>query len=310
MILSASRRTDIPTFYGEWFLNRLRDGFVYVRNPFNYHQVSKIILSPSNVDCIVLWTKDARAFMKYLDEIDSLGYGYYFQYTITPYNNDIEMGIGQKTSILANFIELSKRLGSNRVLWRYDPIFFTDEIDLSYHVTKFKDMVSILKGYTDSVTISFLDNYSKTGKRTDLLKTLTQEQMLEVGSAFANIANAVGLKIKTCAEEIAFTNGIEKASCIDKSLIEKIIEIPMDVKKDKNQRRECLCIESVDIGEYDTCKHFCTYCYANGSKKKINYKCLKHISTSPLLIGEIEKEDVIKEKHLPSLKRLQQTFLD
>lgn len=310
MILSASRRTDIPAFYGEWFVNRLREGFVCVRNPFNYHQVSKIILSPENVDCIVFWTKDARGFIKYLDEIDKLGYKYYFQYTITPYDNSIELGISEKSDIIENFKILSNRLGSDRVLWRYDPILFANEIDLTYHIKKFQNMVSILKDYIESVTISFLDSYIKTGKRTDFLKILSKEQMIEVGNAFASIAKAANLKIKTCAEEIVFYNGIEKASCIDKTLIERFAGMPINAKKDKNQRRECLCVESIDIGEYDTCKHLCNYCYANGCEKKIINKCSRHIVSSPLLIGQIEKEDIIKEKDLPSLKKMQQTFFD
>lgn len=310
MILSASRRTDIPAFYGEWFTNRLREGFVCVRNPFNYHQVSKIALSPENVDCIVFWTKDASPFMKCLDEIDQLGYKYYFQYTITPYDNRIESDVNNKAAIIENFKKLSDMLSKDRVLWRYDPILFTKDIDLSYHIDKFRDMVKVLKDYTESVTISFLDNYSKTGKRTDLLNTLSKEQMIEIGNAFAEIARAANLRIKTCAEEVVFTNGIEKASCIDKPLIESVVGCTIDAKKDKNQRKECLCIESIDIGEYDTCRHFCNYCYANGSEKKINNKCSKHIVTSPLLIGQLEEEDIVKEKNLQSLKRRQKTFFD
>ena len=310
MILSVSRRTDIPSFYGEWFLNRLQEGFVCVRNPFNYHQVSKIILDPSNVDCIVFWTKDARPFMDKLDAVDKLGYKYYFQYTVTPYDTEIETNVADKNIILDNFKRLSDKIGAKKVIWRYDPILYSKNIGLAYHVENFEKLSSIFKGFTHSVIISFLDDYSKVGKRTGNIQELNFEQMIEVSKAFAEIAKSKGLTIKTCAEELANTSNIAKASCIDKNLIEDIIGLRLNVQKDKNQRHECLCFESIDIGAYDTCKHFCNYCYANGSEKKIISKCIKHNPNSPLLIGEIEEGDKIIEKNLPSNKVLQQSLFD
>lgn len=310
MILSVSRRTDIPAFYGDWFINRLREGYVYVRNPFNYHQVSKILLSPENVDCIVFWTKDAEAFWKHLDEIDKRGYKYYFQYTITPYNKNIESRLRDKFDIINNFKRLSNRLGKDRVLWRYDPILFTDEIDFSYHIEQFQRIASLIAEYTQSVTISFLDDYSKSGKAVGVMHSPSEDQMLEIFKKFVDISTMYNLKIKTCAEIIEFVKGIEKASCIDKTLIENLLGMPIDAKKDKGQRRECLCIESVDIGEYDTCKHLCKYCYANGSEKKIMNKCSQHDAQSPLLIGQVLENDIIKERYLPSIKKLQKSFFD
>ena len=310
MILSVSRRTDIPAFYGEWFINRLREGFVCVRNPFNYHNISKIVLSPSNVDCLVFWTKDARQFIDKLDTVDELGYKYYFQYTITPYGAEIESNVPVKNIIVDNFKKLSDRIGREKVIWRYDPILYSQGIGLDYHIENFQRLCSALKGYTNSVIISFLDDYSKMGKRSGNIKKLDFAQMIEVSKSLADIASSAGLTIKTCAEELVNTNNIEKASCIDKKLIENIIGSGLNVKKDKNQRHECMCFESIDIGEYDTCKHFCSYCYANGSEKKIINKCNGHNPNSPLLIGELGEDDKIIEKNLPSNRVLQQSFFD
>lgn len=122
MILSASRRTDIPAFYGEWFVNRLEEGFALVRNPLNARMVSKLLLRPQYVECIVFWTKNATDFVKYLPRIDQLGFKYYFQYTITSYSKDIEPNVPEKKKIIENFIELSKKLGKEKTIWRYDPI--------------------------------------------------------------------------------------------------------------------------------------------------------------------------------------------
>ena len=310
MILSVSRRTDIPAFYGEWFLNRLLEGFVCVRNPFNYHHVSKIILNPSNVDCIVFWTKNAKHFKDKLDVVDKIGYKYYFQYTVTPYGSNIEPNVPDKDAIIDNFRELSDKIGKEKIIWRYDPILYSQEIGLNYHVENFQRLCSALKDYTNSVIISFLDDYSKMGKRSENINQLDFNQMIQVSKVLADIASSAGLAIKTCAEELVNANNIEKASCIDKKLIERIIGSRLNVKKDKNQRHECMCFESVDIGEYDTCKHFCDYCYANGSEKKIINKCSNHNPNSPLLIGEIVEEDKIIERNLPSNKVLQQSFFD
>lgn len=296
MILSVSRRTDIPAFYGEWFVNRLKDGFVCVRNPFNKNMVSKIVLNKDVIDCFVFWTKDVTNFIKYLPDIDRMGYKYYFQFTITPYDKTIEPNLRNKDEIINNFIMLSKMIGKEKVIWRYDPILLTKDIDVKWHIEKFIDICDKISGYTDCVIISFLDTY----KKLDISKfrAPTKNEMVEIGEAFAQIANKYNIKVKTCAESIVFANGIEKASCIDKKLIERICGYSLNVKKDKYQRQECLCAESVDIGEYDTCGHFCAYCYANNNAINIKTKIQKHNPSSPLLIGELLPEDKVYQRKI------------
>lgn len=293
MILSVSRRTDIPAFFGEWFVNRLNEGFVCVRNPFNKNMVSKIKLNPAEIDCIVFWTKNATNFINYLPAIDDLGYKYYFQYTITPYNKEIEPNLKDKNVIIDNFINLSKKLGKEKVVWRYDPILITKNISLDWHIKQFENLCKKLSGYTNKVIISFLDEYKKLDK--SKFRTLTFEEMQQIGKAFAKIASEYGQVIQTCAENIDI-EGVVKGACIDKTLIEQICGYQLGVKKDKTQREACLCSQSVDIGEYDTCCHFCEYCYANNNKLNIKNKLKQHNINSPLLIGELLPTDKIYER--------------
>ncbi len=301
MILSASRRCDIPAFFGEWFLNRLKEGFVCVRNPYNRHSVSKIMLDPQTVDCIVFWTKNAAPFLQFLPQIDELGYRYYFQFTVTPYGREIERNIGDKARILQAFRTLSEKIGKERVVWRYDPILLADGITADRHIERFRAMCKELKGYTETVVISFLDEYQKLDKTK--YRAPDEKEMLEIGHVLAEIARDNGLSIQTCAEKISIP-GIEKGACIDKTLIERICNYPISVKKDASQRGECLCAESIDIGEYDTCAHFCEYCYANHRKASIERRMAAHDKASPLLIGNPEPTDSIRLRKTYSLRCL------
>lgn len=311
MILSVSRRTDIPAFYSEWFINRLRDKKVYVRNPFNYNQVQRIPLTPENVDCIVFWTKDAREIIKYLDEIDNLGYKYYFQYTITPYKDDIEVNVKDKRQIINNFMELSKRLGKERVILRYDPIIITEKYTKEYHYTTFERLCSLVSGYTDKIIFSFVDDYRKISKnmKSNKVAEISEDDMKEMAHRLVTISKKYDIGLETCAEKIELKElGINKASCIDGDLIEKIIKVPLKRKPKKgdreldNGREQCKCIKCIDIGEYDTCVHGCMYCYANINKNRAleNYK--GHNKDSPILIGPYNEEMVTERKNTESIK--------
>lgn len=301
MILSVSRRCDIPAFFGEWFVGRLKEGFVCVRNPYNRGYVSKLLLDPHTVDCVVFWTKNAAPFLQYLPQIDELGYRYYFQFTITPYDNRIEKNVGDKEDIIQTFRTLSQRIGKERVIWRYDPILLSSNISINWHIEKFREMCEKLSGYTETVVISFLDEYKKLDKVK--YRAPSRDEMLVIGKAFAEVAREYGLRIQTCAEAISIS-GIEKGACVDKSLIERICGYSISMKKDKSQRGDCLCMESIDIGEYDACAHFCEYCYANNRIKTIESKMKAHDPTSPLLIGNLEPKDTIHLRNTFSLRSL------
>lgn len=312
MILSVSRRTDIPAFYSDWFINRLREEVVWVRNPMNYHSISQISLAPNVVDCIVFWSKNPQPMLKYLDEIESK-YKFYFQYTINAYEKDLEPNLPSLDERLNNFIYLAKRYGKERVIWRYDPIIITPKYNLEWHIKRFEYIANKLKDYTTTCVFSFLDVYEK--NKNNLLKLaikdITRGLMVEISQKLKPIADKNRIKLKTCSEDIDLIDlEIKRSCCIDPDLISKIINCKIKAVKDKNQRASCGCVESIDIGQYNTCSHGCVYCYANYSKESVKTNCLRHIKTSKLLLGEKEKDDKIHEREVKSLKDLQLSFLE
>ena len=312
MILSVSRRTDIPNYYSEWFFNRLKEGFLYVRNPMNFHQISEIKISPDVVDCIVFWTKNPLQMMERLDELEA--YNYYFQFTLTGYGNDVERNLpNKKTSVIPIFQELSNRIGKEKVVWRYDPIFFSNRYNAKYHLKAFRSIAEALSGYTEKCVISFLDIYPKNKKNMDNLLSydLSDSELRGFAKELSNIAKENHIKIGSCAEKIDLDEyGIIHNSCIDKELIEKIVGCKLKINKDKNQRIECGCVESVEVGTYNTCKNGCVYCYANYSAKSVESNFQKYDPLSPLLCGHIEKDDKISTRKVVSLKETQISIFD
>lgn len=310
MILSASRRTDIPNYYSEWFYNRIKEGFLYVRNPINIHQISKIDISPDVVDCIVFWTKNPKPMIDRLDELAA--YNYYFQFTLTGYGKDIEYNVSdKKEKMIPVFQDLSDRIGNRKVIWRYDPIIFTKTYTPEYHIKAFEKIARKLKDYTKKCVISFVDIYAKNKKNMESISSYEPEssQLQAFAKKISEIANYYGMKTGSCAESIDLDRcGIEHNCCIDKALIENIIGCKLIAGKDKNQRQECGCVESVEIGTYNTCKNGCMYCYANYSTESVARNCNKYDTTSPILCGTISKEDKISERKVKSLKDGQISF--
>ena len=307
MILSVSRRTDIPAFYAEWFFQRIREGFLYVRNPMNPRQVSRIGLSPEVVDCIIFWSKNPAPMLERLDELRE--YPFYFQFTLTGYGRDIEPGLPDKRKeVIGTFQKLSEKVGKERVVWRYDPILVNDRYTMEYHWKAFEEIAGCLKGYTEKVVISFVDFYAKTLRNTkDLyIKSLSREEMKEIAEEMAQIAKSCGLVIETCAEQIYLQDaGIRHGSCIDKKQIEKIAGCSLSVEKDKNQREACGCCESIDVGAYNTCRNGCRYCYANYHEEQVR-KCIAcYDVNSPLLCGRIEPEERVTDRKVRSFRNPQ-----
>lgn len=306
LILSVSRRTDIPAFYSEWFFNRLKEGYVLVRNPINYNQISKIILNPKIIDCIVFWTKDPRKILKKIDLLE--GYNYYFQVTINPYDNHIERNVASKSEIMDSFIKLSGLIGRKKVIWRYDPILLTDQIDINFHKKNFEKIASKLGKYTDRCIISFVDLYSKTERNMKSLniKPLDEDLIIEISKIISEIASKYNIKVETCSESINLSKfGIKHGKCIDDSLISEIVGEEIILKKDKNQREVCGCVASIDIGAYNTCLNGCLYCYANFSDVAVKNNIKKHDINSPLLIGNLEPGDKITERKMESYRENQ-----
>jgi len=307
MILSVSRRTDIPAFYAEWFFQRIREGFLYVRNPMNPRQVSRIGLSPEVVDCIIFWSKNPAPMLERLDELRE--YPFYFQFTLTGYGRDIEPGLPDKRKeVIGTFQKLSEKVGKERVVWRYDPILVNDRYTMEYHWKAFEEIAGCLKGYTEKVVISFVDFYAKTLRNTkDLyIKSLSREEMKEIAEEMAQIAKSCGLVIETCAEQINLQDvGIRHGSCIDKKQIEKIAGCSLSVEKDKNQREACGCCESIDVGAYNTCRNGCRYCYANYHEEQVRKYIACYDVNSPLLCGRIEPKERVTDREVRSFRNPQ-----
>lgn len=312
MILSVSRRTDIPNYYSDWFYNRIKAGFLYVRNPMNAHQISEIDLSPDVVDCIVFWTKNPGPMIDRLDELKD--YSYYFQFTLTGYGTDIEKNVPHKKKVMIPvFQKLSETIGKERVIWRYDPIFFTGKYTMEYHINAFKQIADALAGYTEKCVISFVDIYAKNRNNLEALNVynLCDGQLMAFAGMLSEIAAAHGMEVASCAEKMDLRqHGIRHNSCIDRSLIESIIGCRMNVSKDKNQRGECGCVESVEIGAYNTCKNGCIYCYANYSQRSVMNNCSKYNPNSPLLCGEIMDGDRVTKRTAKSVKESQLNIFD
>lgn len=311
MIISASRRTDVPACYSEWFFNRLQAGFVLVRNPWNPRQVSKISLSPEVVDGFVFWTKNPRPMLPRLKELHA--YPYYFQFTLTPYGRDVEPGLPEKQEVLLPaFRQLSAAVGKERVVWRYDPVFLSNAYTMEYHRKAFADMARQLAGFTETCTVSFLDLYRDTpGKiRPWGITPPDARQQRELLAQFAQTARQAGMVLDTCAEpETGQALGVPQAHCIDRARLARIGGIPLSVERDKHQRPGCGCAASVDIGAYQTCPHGCVYCYATKRVLTAQEHYQQHDPHSPLLFGRLGPQDRVQERRMMSHRVTQTNFL-
>lgn len=298
MIISASRRTDIPAYYAEWLLQRLRERYALVRNPMNLCRVSRIDLSPEAVDGIVLWTKNPEPM---LDKLSALrDYTYYFQFTLTAYGADVEGNLPSKLILADTFRALSDRVGAERVVWRYDPILINAHYTEDYHVRCFEQLASRLTGYTQTCIVSFIDIYPKIAVAVRQLgiTSILDEQKWRIAKRLSEIALAYGLDIQTCAETLDFSElRVGHARCIDAERLIRIGKRPVVARKDRNQRLACGCAESVDIGAYNTCINGCRYCYANTSISAASKKSAGYDPKSPLLCSNIDKADTVYERN-------------
>lgn len=305
MIISASRRTDIPAFFSDWFLNRIREGDVYVRNPMNPHQVSRISLAPEVVDCIVFWSKNPAPMAGKLKRLEE--YLYYFQFTLNAYGRDMEAHLPPLNDRIDTFIRLSEQLGRHRVIWRYDPVIVNGRYPVEWHEERFGYIADRLQDHTEKVTISFIDLYPKIAGsiRGKDVHELSHGQKETLAESLSGIAHAHKLRIDTCAEDIDLdAYGIEHARCIDDRLISRLLGCALNVGKDKNQRPACGCVSSIDIGLYDTCQNGCAYCYANHSLKTRSRNLEMYDPAAPLLCGRLTEPDRVAERKTESWRSL------
>ncbi len=294
MIINTGQRTDIPAFYAEWFANRLKAGFVCVRNPYNPDQVSRYRLDPSVVDAIGFCTKNPAPMFPYMDLLKD--YGQYWFVTITPYGRDIEPNVPDKHRLLEDFRRLSDTVGRNAVGWRYDPIFLSERYTMEYHLRAFEKMAESLDGYTDTVVISFIDLYPKVRRNYPEAREVPREQRLMLGREIIGIASAHGMTVKPCAEgdELA-AYGADCGGCMRIGDYEKAIGRRLNSPRKKGARAECAFYLSCDIGAYDSCRHLCRYCYANADPSRVLANSRLHDPESPFLIGGYREGDVIHD---------------
>lgn len=294
MIINTGLRTDIPAFYAEWFANRLKEGFVCVRNPYNPNQVSRYRLDPSVVDVIGFCTKNPAPMFPFMDLLKN--YGQYWFVTITSYGRDIEPNVPDKHCLIDDFKKLSDRIGINAVGWRYDPIFISERYTTNYHLRAFEQIASALDSYTKTAVISFIDLYPKVKRNFPEAQEVAKEQRLMLGREFIKIASAHGMTVKPCAEGDELTAyGADCGGCMRISDYEKAIGKRLNAPKRKSARAECVCYLSCDIGAYNTCKHLCRYCYANAEPPKVLAQSRLHDPKSPFLIGNYKDEDIIRD---------------
>jgi hypothetical protein len=289
MIVSASYKTDIPTFYADWFYNRMKEGFCVIKQPFS-KRFKKIYLNKNTVDAFVFWTKNAKPFLPVLQRLRKCGFPFSISYTITGYPKVLENHVISSTESIETFQSISNTFGNKVNVWRYDTIIFSDITPYNYHIDRFSNIAEKLRGYTDEVIISFLQLYKKTERRLsetekqNNIKVFDPDDEIKKSllSKMANITHRNKMRLSVCAQNHLIVDGSKPASCVDINRLSEIAGKEITARK-KGKRKDCGCFYAVDIGEYDTCPHGCVYCYAVRNQKKAlsNYK--KHDPLSPSL---------------------------
>ncbi|MDC7300332.1 DUF1848 domain-containing protein [Agathobacter ruminis] len=294
MIINTGQRTDIPGFYAEWFANRLKEGFVCVRNPYNEQQVSRYQLDPSVVDAIGFCTKNPAPMFSYMDLLKD--YGQYWFVSITPYGRDIEPNVKDKHQLIRDFQHLSDLVGVDSIGWRYDPILLSEKYTLDYHINAFAQIAEALDGYTGTTVISFIDLYPKVRRNFPEAREVPPADRISLGKELIAIAKKHHMVVKPCAEgDDLAPFGADCSGCMKLSDYEKAIGARLIAPKKKGARAECACYLSCDIGAYNTCKHLCRYCYANAEQTLVMELSRQHDPTSPFLIGNYRSDDQIHD---------------
>ena len=294
MILQTGQRTDIPAFYGQWLINRVRQGFVDVRNPYNPMQITRYPINHEVVDGIAFCTKNPLPFIPLLHEIND--YRQYWHMTITPYGADIETNVPQVALVIDGFKHISTKRNPQSMVWRYDPIILTHNYTVDFHFESFYKMAKALEGYTDTVVVSFLDIFDKVAQNFPEGYRPSLDIQTKIIKELVSIAHSHHMILKTCGEGVIFKElGANTEGCLTLDCYERAWNIKLKAPKRAPARPECNCYLHGDIGAYDSCSHFCRYCYANTNQAVVRYNRLHHDPNSSLLIGRLSKREIIKE---------------
>ena len=294
MIINTGQRTDIPAFYSKWFMNRIKEGYVLVRNPYYPTIVTKFLLNPEVVDVIGFCTKNPRPMFPYLDELKDFGQFWYV--SITGFEKDLEPNVPPIDQVIEDFKYLSNKVGKNAIGWRYTPIIVNNKYTKEYHIKIFEHIASKLDGYTSLVAFGFVDIYPKLKKNHPEIKDTDDNTKIEISKAFIEIAKKYHMDLRLCSKEKWLASyGVDIDGCMRVKDYENSIASKLDIKQKMEARKNyCACYLSNDIGSYNSCMHLCKYCYANGNEMTIRKNYKDHDDNSPLLIGHINPEDKIR----------------
>ena len=295
MIINTGGRTDTVQYYTEWLLNRFSEGYVLSRNPLFPNKVTRYELTPDQVDCVVFCSKNYKPILPQLHEITDK-FHTYFHYTITAYGKDIEPGVPSIGESIETLIALSKQVGKERIAWRYDPVLLTERYTVETHLQTFEQMASVLAPYLDRCIFSFVEMYKKLAVNMPELIPLTEQDKETLAEGLGAIAKKYGIYLQTCGTNGDYTRyGIHSSGCMTLEILGQANGIKFKSLKHKGMREGCHCIESRDIGAYDTCMNGCKYCYANKNPRKAfeNYKL--HNPKSALLLGELKPTDTVTQ---------------
>lgn len=305
MIINTGQRTDIPAFYSKWFINRIREGYVLVRNPYYPSLVTKILLNPDVVDVIGFCTKNPRPMFKYLDELKPFGQFWYI--SITGFDKDIEPNVPSIDQVIEDFKFLSDKVGKNAIALRYTPIIINEKYTLQRHIDTFECITSKLEGYTSLAVFGFVDIYDKLKRNHTEIIDCDDSLKIIIAKEFLKIANKHHMELRLCSKEKWLSSyGIDVNGCMRLEDYERAIGFSLKpTKKMEARKGYCSCYLSNDIGSYNSCLHLCSYCYANGNPNLVLSNFKKHDEDSPFLIENISPDDKIRLAKQESWKEIQ-----
>ena len=300
MILNIGGRTDIVNYYTEWFMNRINEGYVYSRNPLFKNQISKYDLSPSEIDCLMMCSKNYKPILKYLDELNSK-YKLICHYTITAYGEDVEPYVPSINQSINTLVELSNIVGREKVIWRFDPLLLTDNYSVDYLITTFDKMAKKIFPYVQRCIFSFVEMYKKLAVNMPEIIPFTEEDKVKLVRELGIIGEKYDLYLQTCGTDLKYEQyGVHQSGCTTTNILEQANNDKYKKVKEGHARKGCHCIPSRDIGAYDTCLNRCKYCYANKRPQLAVNNHKKHNPHSPLLIGELKETDNIRNANQKS----------
>ena len=301
-IISVSRRTDIPAFYGDWFMRRIKEGFAGVVNPYGGKRYI-VSLKPDDVSCFVFWSKNLTPFLNNLKIIEKLGYNFYFNYTVTGLPEAFESNL-DKQSAIDSLKYLSNTYSSAYINWRFDPVIISNNYDRNYFIERFKELVGQFNGLVERCYISFVTEYKKVIKNFNEFENTTgikieypdEDFKISLANELSDIARENGIQLYSCCCDYLINEKVLKAHCIDGKVIEQLFYPDGFVYKEKHTRQQCGCTESYDIGTYNTCPHGCIYCYANTNKARAEKLYDNHDADSAFLgYSKTQSDQWIKE---------------